>query len=417
MNKPQKIFDIIPPEKIEYPLQKTKAIKPLIEKKVSPNFLKKTLGFIIFFVIVFVLLANFVFVRGEIQIWPETETPNFKEKITIDTKKEDADISAKIIPGKIFEEEKIISQEFPATGKLLKEEKSQGQIRVYNNYSTSPQVLIANTRFISAEGKLFRTLERVTIPGGKEEKGKLQPGFIDIKVIADGAGEEYNIGATTFSIPGFVGTPKYTAFYGKSFQAMQGGFRGEVSRVTKEDLEKAKENLTNRLLEEGRDSFKKKISSEYIIMDDGLSSEIIESDSSRKAGEEAETFTYRIGTKLKTIAFRKTDLENFVREFIYSQFPKDKKLQEESLKIIWKIDSTNFEVGKIVLNLEFSAKVYSGIDETQLKTTLQGKSLTEAKTILSNQAQIIKVQIKTWPFWVKNIPEDSEKIKIRLILD
>ena len=119
-----------------------------------------------------------------------------------------AEKAGNFIQGEVLEAEKEVSQNFTAHGKKLKSTKAHGTMRIYNNYSTAAQTLVATTRFISNEGKLFRTKERVVIPGGYYEGGKLAAGFIDIEVIADQPGEDYNIDPSTFSIPGFVGTSK-----------------------------------------------------------------------------------------------------------------------------------------------------------------------------------------------------------------
>src|SRR3989344_2102405 len=94
-----------------------------------------------------------------------------KAKIEINTEEGGVNVLGKTIPGNFFEEELEVSQEFKATGKTKIAGKARGQIRVYNAYSTSSQSLIANTRFISAEGKLFKSIKAVTIPGGKQSGG------------------------------------------------------------------------------------------------------------------------------------------------------------------------------------------------------------------------------------------------------
>lgn len=364
------------------------------------------------------MASQFLLARTEIQIWPETQTLGSKEKITVNTAPSTVSVSAKSIPGKIFEEEKTVSQEFLATGKVTKGEKAQGKIVVYNNYSTAAQVLVANTRFISSDGKLFRTVEKVTIPGGTLSGGKLQPGSLEIKVVADQAGEDYNIGATTFSIPGFVGTPKYTAFYGKSFEKMTGGSIGEVPQVTKEDLDKAKKALTDRVLEEGEASLKVKIPSDYILLDGAITSEIISATSSAIVGKESKNFTYQAKAKLKAVVFKESDFKNFLMEIAVSKKPDGQKIQEESLKSgSITVDSIDINAGKISLSFDMSAKTYSDINEEQLREALNGKPIEEAQQIMSNQEGIVKAQIKSWPFWISRMPEDAEEVKIELILD
>jgi len=110
--------------------------------------------------------------------------------------------------------------------------KASGTIIVFNEYSSDSQLLIASTRFLSSNGKIFRTTKNIYVPGTKTENDEIIPGSIDVEVLADYWGDEYNIGSSDFTISGFKGTAKYTDFYGKSNTAMSGG-----SSETKEDVE------------------------------------------------------------------------------------------------------------------------------------------------------------------------------------
>ena len=82
-------------------------------------------------------------------------------------------------------------------------QKSKGKITVYNEYGSSPQILIATTRFQSVEGLIFRTLKTISVPGARVENGKTIAGAIDVEVIADKAGQVYNVAPGKFTIPAF----------------------------------------------------------------------------------------------------------------------------------------------------------------------------------------------------------------------
>lgn len=421
---PEKFFDILPP-------QFSKGLEPKRLPKRLPEDPppRRKIGLILIFGILIIIgvFAYFSLSRAKIEIWPETQILNFKEKIEINTQKKQPDFSAKIFPGKIFEVELDTSQEFSSAGKTLKTEKAHGKIQLYNAYSDSPQTLIANTRFISAEGKLFRSVEKVTIPGGKyNEKGKLVPGVLEIEVVAAEAGEEYNIGPSTFSIPGFAGTSKYTAFYGKSFGPMTGGFKGEALQVTQADLDGAKNALTKKLFEEGITALKNKIPSGFVLLDEAINQEITELIPSAQVGAETQVFNLRAKVRLKVLSFKESDLENFVKGFIVTQMPQEalpedgfwlnKKIQDESLKLDYEFSSIDWQTEKIILNLAITAKIYPDINEAALKKALSGKSLKETQLILAGHPQIKKLDVKFWPFWVQNIPQAEKKIEIKLNL-
>jgi len=57
------------------------------------------------------------------------------------------------IPLFYFESSRTITQKFPATEIKNIEAKAKGTIRIYNAYSSSPQTLVATTRFMAPDGK------------------------------------------------------------------------------------------------------------------------------------------------------------------------------------------------------------------------------------------------------------------------
>ena len=420
----QKFFDIIPPpspeKKIEpreprpfsgareKTLQKKEGLPPVFPKKKTVFSLKKEFIFLFILIFLGVLMLYFQLQKAEIKITPEAQLLNSTKTITIDLNVKNIDSSLSVIPGKLISGEFSLSQEFPSSGK--KQKKAEGVIRVYNAHSVTGQVLLANTRFVSAEGKLFRTPSRVVIPGGREAKGKLEPGFIDIKVIADRPGSDSNIGPSTFSIPGFAGTSKYTTFYGKSFSPMSGG--GELSAVAQEDLRTAEKNLTEKALKESKEALKSQISSDSVFVDETLSQEVIEATTSAKAEQEISVFDFRVKVKSRNFLFLKSDLENLVKDSAISQTDEGKKLWPDSLKINFRRESIDFQSGRMVLNVKIESKIYSEIETDSLKKAISGKSLAETEILLKNQPQIKDFKIKLGPFWAKKVPENIRRIKI-----
>jgi len=378
-------------------------------------------------VLLFVFLVfHFAFSQAKIEIWPEGEKVSFETKLTLDTNKAESDFSDKVIPGQLLVAEKTISETFSASGRLKKEEKAEGMIRVYNNYSTSAQALLAITRFVSTEGKLFRTPIRVIIPGAWYDKGKLVAGEVDIKVVADQAGPEYNIGASTFSIPGFAGTDKYTKFYAQSFQPMSGGFSQEVSQVTAADLRKAETVLISKARDEAEAALKEELrtrgEAEYLDFDrleNIIQTEFAEGVSSAASGALAESFNFQVRAESKVLVFKKADLESFAEGFIMSQIANgpERRVDRESMEVDFSPEIMDIEEGKMSLSLEVSAKVYANIDISSLKNELQGKSSLEARFLLGNQPEAVQAKVEFWPFWVKSAPKDENKIKIKLNLD
>lgn len=390
----KKVIDIISPSNKSL---KTEVFGHRVSLTTSPK--KKNFNFIL---LILILLfgafsyAYFTLPKARIEIWPKTEKLSFETELKIDEK-----------IGKILETEEIISQEFLATEKFLKENKAEGTIRIYNDYSAEPQTLVPRTRFISADGQLFRTPERVIIPGRQQEGGRWIPGTVDVRVIADQPGEKFNIKPTAFVIPGFLGLARYHKIYGRSYQPMTGGIIEEVVRVGEEDLKKAENILQGKTTDACFAALKNKIPQDFNFLKEAVKVEVLEKIQDVKAGTEVEKFNFGIKVNCKVLAFKTKDIEDFVNNFIEKQIPENKIVVPKSL-IIDKFFKEQ------ALDLKISFGIYSAVDKDYLRRRLIGKSLIEVQDFFKNLPQINRAYVNFWPFWVESVPKNLDRIKIGL---
>ena len=415
---PQKIYDIIPIKKEIYREKEESVEEKKPKREISKGF-KKYVPY--FFVAVFVFIgvwAYFSFSVAEIEIWIEKERINLEDIIIINPNVEHNYINVieGIVYGKLFSETRSEKQNFLATGKTIAEKRAQGIIRVYNNHSTENQVIVPQTRFVSTDGKLFRSVNRETIPGGRYVGGKLEPGYVDIEVVAAEAGEEYNIGPTNFSIPGFVGTAKYVDFYGKSSLPMTRGFKGESSIILKEDIDRAKIILQEKIL---RDIYYSIISiaekEDFLILGEEflLKKEILKENLSFKEGDIVSDFDYEIEIYTEFLGFKKMAIEAIARSLIDLNIDDNKKVKENSINIEYELLEINNQ-GEVVVKTAYQAEIYSEINLIEIEKKILGQEREEIKNILLNIYGIEKVQINSWPLFRSKIPSNTEKIKIKL---
>jgi len=140
------------------------------------------------------------------------------------------------------------SQTVNAQGTQDVETKAQGTIIIYNDYSTSPVKFIANTRFETPSGLIFRIPDAVVIPG----KSGTTPGHVTVTVFADQDGQQYNIGPTSrFTVPGLESTPAmYSNIYAQSTASTTGGFSGQQAAVDPTTLSNTVSQLRSQLAQE-----------------------------------------------------------------------------------------------------------------------------------------------------------------------
>ena len=132
-----------------------------------------------------------------------------------------------------------------ATGSEEVEDRASGTITVYNDFSEESQRLIANTRFETPSGLVYRVQNAVVVPG-KTDAG---PGTLEVTVYADEPGEAYNIGPVSrFTLPGLTTEPDmFESIYARSMESMTGGFVGVRPVVNESVLASARAEMRDRL--------------------------------------------------------------------------------------------------------------------------------------------------------------------------
>ena len=170
-------------------------------------------------VIIFSVGALFYFSKAEVDVTPSSASAAIQSSFT-------ASESGGTLPFQIITAQKIASQSVAGSGTKTVNSAASGTITIYNT-QTKAQTLVANTRFATASGLIFRIHQAVSVPGGSATT----PGTATAKVYADQNGSSYNVGATSFTIPGFAGTPEATMVYARSTVAMAGGASGTVPIV------------------------------------------------------------------------------------------------------------------------------------------------------------------------------------------
>lgn len=374
---------------------------------------KRVIAFLVFLVLVgggFTLY--FILPKAQIIINPKKEDIQFEAEIIADKNIDSVDLVNNKIPAQVFQLETEDSRKFPTTGEKDVEEKAKGTITVYNQYSSSEQTLVKTTRFRAEDGKIFRLTDTMVIPGATIEEGKINPSSKEVTVEADEPGEAYNIGPSKFTIPGFEGTAKYTAFYGISTEPMAGGAKGKMRVATKQDVDGATEIVSLELKNKVKEEFNKKIPTELKMLENSQVLEVLESDSTLEADEPGKEFTITVKVRAWGLAFKEDDVLSLIKENIKNKISENKFLISSTLKVNYKNTKVDSSQGKANFTGQVSAKTAWKLDEQKIRNDLAGKNEVEMRRYLSSLTEIETAKVIFWPFWVKSIPKNKNKIKI-----
>lgn len=318
------------------------------------------------------------------------------------------DIEKRSVPVQFIEITKELSQPFEVKKKGNLTTKAKGRITVYNELTTS-QFMIPS-RFQAASGEIYWSQRNINIPA---------KGSIEIEVVADKAGANYNLACTssvpcTFTIPAWKGTDNYTKVYAKATHSLSGGSAGEGYIVSEAEFQQAQTALRTALLAEAQKEFSIKIPQEFTLLEDSIRSELVEISSTPAVDGISANGKAIVQGKIILQAFtiNDKDIKTLVHTLVKNQLDKDKEAKEGSIKADYKILSLDYKTGKVSLNINASEEVAFVIDPEELKTRLAGKSETEVRNLLEDLPRVQSARITLWPFWVRTIPTRLERINI-----
>lgn len=364
-------------------------------------------------VVVFIVLP-----KAEVSIISKTEALSATIDIDVDPNITAADASRQKIPGKTITKPKEEIQEFSSTGKKKLSEKAQGVITVYNEWSTSPQILIENTRFASKEGKVFRTKKTIVIPGMERIDGSDTPGTIDVEVEAQEPGENYNIPADSFTIPGFAGTVKFSSIYGRSRAAMAGGSISDVLVVTNADISAARDTLIKKIESEMADFVRQDLPNNYKIINEAIKINIDNFESGAIDGDVKDKFTARVSATATALIFSEKDVNVLVGEIIKNKPEINNRIivSENNDKIEYGAPSFG-EAGNMMLSLHVEKKVAWKINPEDVKNKIKGKNKSELNGIFSSIEGIDSAETRfepEWAFWINSVPNNDSRISVNI---
>lgn len=373
----------------------------------------------------FVILCALTFIGTALYLFVPKAT--IIVTVAAEKKKVDADVlgnetgsaaSAEVsgLPVQILHEQQEVSFTYEATGQsTANSAKAHGKVTIYNEYSAEPQTLIATTRLEAADGKIFRLLKNVVVPGTTNVGGETKPGAIEADVVADEAGDAYNVEATTFTIPGFKDTPKFEKFSAKSTGAMQGGgiAGNAVKVVSLRDLENAKKDAEQKLKEKLKGLISAKLDQDAALLEEALQYTISQSTADAKLNAQQDSFNYSVKGELAAMTFMQAD----VRKILVDAYQKETGGSEsdiESVRIDYAGVTPDFDKRTLSMKLHSEFALKRKLDAQQLKSELLGKDEDEVAQIVKKYPGINKITFEFEPTFVSRVPQYAKRVSLEV---
>lgn len=365
---------------------------------------------------VLALTVVLLYALGKVEVVITPRVDEFSFNNDFKAKKDSGIDEAGTLNFSVIPIEKIGTKNVTADGQKLVEKKASGAIIIYNNYSNKEQKLIRNTRFQTVDGLIFRIDRSVVIPPMAIVSGKTVAGSVEAVVYADEVGVKYNIGPTSFTIPGFKSDPKrYAGFYARSEAPMLDGYSGMASYLTdtKQKLvrleirsELEKQILAEADLKKSAGSFVPKnaytLEFESLPISNGSNGQVT-------VKEKAKMLIYSFNT------------ENW-DSFLSKSAPFSSAIGSSTVRIgnrdglvfTW-LSRPKADSPEISFHIKGGAKFVWNIDQAKVANSLAGKKRGELVSILSQFNEIANATASIFPFWKNSFPADLSKIRITIV--
>src|SRR3989344_1058110 len=308
----------------------------------------------------------------------------FQYQLRVDTGVSTSSIQegALVLPGELLKASKNLQMSFPANGTDKVEVKAKGRLTIYNAFSSEAQALVERTRFETSDGRVFRLIEGVTVPGAKIVDGKIEPSTLEVSVQADQAGVEYNIPAVPkFTIPGFKGTPRFEGFYGVSKEPMTGGFVGVQAVATDEDVVAAKKSLRETLLSSLKGELGILMKENYDVLEGSTAFDVVKEEVEQPAPLE-KTFKLYMEARFRQFVFDRTSLEDAITKDAIRELDAGFLLAVKKISVQYFDPLLDFSKEQLQVRAEGEIAFRADINVGDLKKEFFGKDAESAKKII-----------------------------------
>ena len=353
------------------------------------------------------LLLSALLGKTELTLHPKINQPNISSEFTAYPDKRDNALSYELMTLESSSESQV-----KASGQTEVKEKATGKIEIIKTTEGAERI-IANTRFRSPDGKVFRLTGAIVVPGAVNNV----PGTIQADVVADDVGDSYNLAANTrFDVPGFQESgldDLYKSIYAENRTAFSGGIDGPQYKIDDAELGTARQALQIKL----RDELLKRVESEkpngFVVFPGAVAITYNQLPAVEYGND---LVTIKEQAILQIPIFKQQEIGSFLaKEAVATYSGGDVRIEDPSTltfaytsattsnSVIANEPSLTFKLtGKPLLVWEYDAK--------KLVKDLAGLPKTSINNAISAHPGIEGAKVSITPFWKRSFPENPDDI-------
>jgi hypothetical protein len=344
------------------------------------------------------IIIHFALAKVTIKIYSQVGQQDYSGLVEM-LPENSLEISGDKLLGRLINQELELTATVPSQETALQSDKAGGYVTIINNYSKN-QALVATTRLLTPDGKLYRIQDKINVPAG---------GQMEVWAEADQSGEQFAIGEATMTIPGL-----WEGLQDKIYAETEGMSLTSLPTfvVTEESMARAQEQLATDAINQTLTAINDMLSKNLLIDAERLFLNYQTLESST-VGDHSKTTTLTQKVAIAGLVFSEEDLLTIAKEKFTNELSSDQKILEflpESFA--YTIIEIYPDKEQAVLEVNLSANASSNEHLFELdKDQLVGLTTDEINDYLA-QFKIDRAEIDFFPFWVKKVPKFKDHIII-----
>jgi hypothetical protein len=354
--------------------------------------------FLLLTVVAIFVIMHFALAKVTIKIYSQVEQKDYSGLIEL-LPENSLDFNDGNIFGRLMNKELELTASVSSEETAIQSDKAGGYVTIINNYSKN-QALVATTRLLTPDNKLYRLQDKVNVPAG---------GQVEVWAEADQSGEEFAIEQTSMIIPGLwagLQDKIYATTEGMQLTSLP------IYQVTAETLKTAQTELDKQAIDQGLAAINELLSKNLQIDQSRIYLERQTIESSQ-IGETSTKTTLTQKIKVYGLVFDQETLLTISHDKFTKESPAGEKIFE------FLDDTFNYQIIEIypdrqqaVIEVNVSANTSSDQHMIDLdKDQLVGQTGEGINNYLS-QFKIDKAEIDFFPFWVNKVPKFKDHIII-----
>ncbi|MEY2665074.1 MAG: hypothetical protein RLZZ480_179 [Candidatus Parcubacteria bacterium] len=434
MNQKWNLQDIRPAEPRKRRVLNTSPIRPVaepvepepqMEREQIPNIViedgtkkgnKRVLVSAILFVIIVggALGLSALLGKTELTVYPLHREPNINSEFTAYPDKRDNALSYEIMTIESTAESQV-----KASGQIDVKEKATGMIEIIKT-TPGAERIIANTRFRSPDGKVFRIKDAVVVPGAVTDgSGASVPGTIQAAVTADDVGDGYNLAAgTKFDVPGFQEgglDDLYKAIHAENRAAFTGGFNGPQFKIDEAELSTARQALQIKLRDELLKKVEEQKPSGFVAFPGAVA---ITYNQLPAVQYGSDLVTIKEQAILQIPLFKADDFGTFLAKEAVATYSggtvRVDKPEALTFSYVGATTSASVIANEPSLRFKLTGKpmLIWGFDAKKLTKDLAGLPKTSLDNAVSAHTGIESARVSITPFWKRSFPKNPDEIVV-----